>query len=367
MFTFSLLTVGVFQLQGHIPDYRNLLSYVSRPPPAGHRVFCTVAPNPTPSSPSSRNRHINSYTLYVEHLGSLYPILTAHKSGKIRQCFTLSLPGDDSLANQNGSYVTTISNGADGLSASVEGINSSVELGTSQSYEDSTTVPMGLDFSSSLPVDASSFHRNSCRITDTLFSTSGDDGQILAAVTSNVMASKFKIQGLSENLDSDLGSIAIKTSFLHIQPRKVTVLLPRSELNDSGIDSDSGDSSSDDEYDSVFSELPEYLVDHHHADSAPSDFDINKHTITSSKRISSSVESPIIVMSKTPTWNEQHMIYQLDFGGRVTAKSAKNFQLEVENKQVFEKLIQFLWCLIIHMIQMAYVSHATLAQSPLMC
>ena len=68
----------------------------------------------------------------------------------------------------------------------------------------------------------------------------------------------------------------------------------------------------------------------------PSEFDISKHAITSAapKRISSSIESPIIIMSKTPTWNEQHMIYQLDFGGRVTAKSAKNFQLEVDNKQV---------------------------------
>lgn len=348
-------------LQGHIPDYHNLLSYVSRPPPVGHRVFCTVAPNPTPSSPSSRNRHINSYTLYVEHLGSLYPILTAHKSGKIRQCFTLSLPGDDSLTNQNNSYVV-VSNGADGLSASVEGINSSVDLGASQSYEDSTTVPMGADFSSSLPVDAS-FNRNSCcRITDALFSTNGDDGQILAAVTSNVMASKFKIQGLSESLDSDLGSIAIKTSFLHIQPRKVTVLLPRSELNDSGIESDSGDSSSEDEYDSVFSELPDYLVSHP-ADSAQLEYDISKHTITSSKRISSSVESPIIVMSKTPTWNEQHMIYQLDFGGRVTAKSAKNFQLEVDNKQVLKNM-WYLWCMnTYNNTVLAYVS-ACLAFSP---
>jgi len=269
----------------------------------------------------------------VEHLGSLYPILTAHKSGKIRQCFTLSLPGDDSLSNPSNSYVV-ISNGVDGLSASVEGINSSLELGTSQSYEDSTTVPIALDLSTSLPTDGS-FNRNSCRVTETLFSTTGDDGQILAAVTSNVMASKFKIQGLSEHLDSDLGSIAIKTSFLHIQPRKVTVLLPRSELNDSGIDTDSCDSGSDDEYDNVFSEVLDYPIEHP-LPSVQSEFDISKHAITSAtpKRISSSIESPIIIMSKTPTWNEQHMIYQLDFGGRVTAKSAKNFQLEVDNKQV---------------------------------
>ena len=118
-------------------------------------------------------------------MGSLYPILTAQKSGKIRQCFTLSLPGDDTLTNQNNSYVA-ISNGADGLSASVEGINSSLDLGASQSYEDSTTVPIGIDFSTSLPVDAS-FQRNSCRITDALFSTSGDDGVGLGAKVQNTL------------------------------------------------------------------------------------------------------------------------------------------------------------------------------------
>ena len=33
-------------------------------------------------------------------------------------------------------------------------------------------------------------------------------------------------------------------------------------------------------------------------------------------------------------WNEQSQVYQLDFGGRVTLESAKNFQIEFNNKQV---------------------------------
>lgn len=35
-----------------------------------------------------------------------------------------------------------------------------------------------------------------------------------------------------------------------------------------------------------------------------------------------------------PMWNENSQVYQLDFGGRVTQESAKNFQIEFRGKQV---------------------------------
>jgi tubby-related protein 4 len=35
-------------------------------------------------------------------------------------------------------------------------------------------------------------------------------------------------------------------------------------------------------------------------------------------------------------WNEQSQVYQLDFGGRVTLESAKNFQIEFRGKQVIQ-------------------------------
>ncbi len=35
-------------------------------------------------------------------------------------------------------------------------------------------------------------------------------------------------------------------------------------------------------------------------------------------------------------WNEQSQVYQLDFGGRVTLESAKNFQIEFKGKQVIQ-------------------------------
>lgn len=42
----------------------------------------------------------------------------------------------------------------------------------------------------------------------------------------------------------------------------------------------------------------------------------------------------IVMHNKEPIWNENSQVYQLDFGGRVTQESAKNFQIEYRGKQV---------------------------------
>uniref|UniRef100_A0A8D8VT80 Tubby-related protein 4 n=1 Tax=Cacopsylla melanoneura TaxID=428564 RepID=A0A8D8VT80_9HEMI len=43
-----------------------------------------------------------------------------------------------------------------------------------------------------------------------------------------------------------------------------------------------------------------------------------------------------IMQNKAPMWNETSQVYQLDFGGRVTQESAKNFQVEFRGKQVMQ-------------------------------
>ena len=42
----------------------------------------------------------------------------------------------------------------------------------------------------------------------------------------------------------------------------------------------------------------------------------------------------LILYNKSPMWNENSQVYQLDFGGRVTQESAKNFQIEHKDIQV---------------------------------
>ena len=40
--------------------------------------------------------------------------------------------------------------------------------------------------------------------------------------------------------------------------------------------------------------------------------------------------------NKAPLWNDSSQVYQLDFGGRVTQESAKNFQIEHCGDQVMQ-------------------------------
>ncbi|XP_065581676.1 tubby-related protein 4-like isoform X2 [Artemia franciscana] len=44
----------------------------------------------------------------------------------------------------------------------------------------------------------------------------------------------------------------------------------------------------------------------------------------------------VVLQNKAPFWNEHSQVYQLDFGGRVTQESAKNFQIEYQGKQVMQ-------------------------------
>ncbi|KAL3998155.1 Tub family protein [Acanthocheilonema viteae] len=44
----------------------------------------------------------------------------------------------------------------------------------------------------------------------------------------------------------------------------------------------------------------------------------------------------LTMTNKAPFWNEASQVYQLDFGGRVTQESAKNFQIEYDDQQVMQ-------------------------------
>ena len=46
------------------------------------------------------------------------------------------------------------------------------------------------------------------------------------------------------------------------------------------------------------------------------------------------ISREFVMHNKAPLWNEGSQVYQLDFGGRVTQESAKNFQIEYSGKQV---------------------------------
>lgn len=63
---------------------------------------------------------------------------------------------------------------------------------------------------------------------------------------------------------------------------------------------------------------------------------VNPDTETSPKRQEVAYRE-FVLHNKAPFWNEVSQVYQLDFGGRVTQESAKNFQIEHQGKQVSKK------------------------------
>ena len=332
-------------------------------------------------------------------MGTIIPILEANKRNyKIRQAFSISLPSSscttpstpqiqkcvldiserDAVASNNEGTVTTNSSQVRHLGHEAHlslNTESGIQLACREDDSDSPRHPTCSSSNTTLPCTPifDGAHKNP--------NSSSDNSRHLAEVTSNVMTSKFKIQGLSDKVPADMGSVMIKTSFLHIQPRKVIAYLPHPELTtDSGIDTDTssdeslieeGISSTVDNSCSadVFMEpeshsieslmsmeelllpksvepetqpirLAETSSEHRSckpASSCTGSSGNGTYSCTSTnvrgQRVSVS-ESHIQIHSKTPTWNEQHMIYQLDFGGRVTTKSAKNFQLEMNNEQV---------------------------------
>lgn len=342
------------------------------------------------------SRHPTSYTLYVEHLGTLVPILEAHKrSIKLRQSFTISLPSSATGSNTSPQPQTLVLDTTEGDASMDSGVNaetttpsqlrlvghdeahlslnteSGVQLACKEDDSDSPRHPQ--------PTPQQPQQQQQQQFRDTLSRASfvENNSHQLAEVTSNMMASKFKIQSLSDKLPADMGSIIIKTSFLHIQPRKVIAYLPHQDLSDSGIDSDtsSDESSSEDLLPSdesncavdVFMEPDSNTIESlmsmeelqlpltpetEALDTVRSSMDLSSSVQDKNSRVVSNMgpysltstsmkgqrvsmsDSHIQIHSKTPTWNEQHMIYQLDFGGRVTTKSAKNFQLELDSDQV---------------------------------
>ncbi len=339
------------------------------------------------------SRHPTSYTLYVEHLGTLVPVLEAHKrSIKLRQSFTISLPSSTNGSNTAPQPQTLILDTIEGDTSMDTGLNAETTTPSQLRLAGHDEAHLSLNTESGVQLACREDDGDSprhpqptsqppqCR--DTLLRTSfvENNPHQLAEITSNVMASKFKIQSLSDKLPADMGSIIIKTSFLHIQPRKVIAYLPHRDTSDSGIDSDasSDESSSEDllpndesscsvdvfmepdsnTIESLMSmeelQLPLLTPETETLEAVRSSVDLSasvqdksSRTVASSgmgpysltstsvkgQRVSMS-DSHIQIHSKTPTWNEQHMIYQLDFGGRVTTKSAKNFQLELDSDQV---------------------------------
>lgn len=78
-------------LQCFVPEVQHIREFVSRPPVGSVRLHCTMIRHDEESNLSSGT----CYTLYLEYLGGLVPLLKGKRTSKIRPEFVIFDPQHD--------------------------------------------------------------------------------------------------------------------------------------------------------------------------------------------------------------------------------------------------------------------------------
>ncbi|XP_022059946.2 tubby-related protein 4 [Acanthochromis polyacanthus] len=217
-----------------IPDPNNIRDFVSYPTAGNERLHCTM--KRAEDSPEAGGP---CYTLYLEYLGGLVPILKGRRISKLRPEFVIMDPKNDGKAEEV--CVNPMISYTDSCNCSD---SSDIELSDEWVGKKSPKLSRGnrLTMESRKSPKLSRANQEGQRsprlptkkppvrspsLTRREFSMDGiTEHNYLAQVTSNIWGTKFKIVGLASFLPANLGAVIYKTSLLHLQPRQMTIYLP---------------------------------------------------------------------------------------------------------------------------------------------
>ncbi|XP_023176888.2 tubby-related protein 4 isoform X1 [Drosophila hydei] len=222
-----------------VPDLKSLRDFVSRPPLCSTRLHCTMIRHDDDSNLSSGT----CYTLYLEYLGGLVPLLKGKRTSKIRPEFVIFDPqvNDNSLYFQYAAEAKSSS----GSSQSTTTGNSGRTDSSDSDFEERSSRFGSPRTPRKRRVRAKRRTQNGDRAASGSGSNTLDPDSLdelayvdtlpeqevkLVEVTSNIWGTKFKIHGLAKTVPANLGQVTYKTSLLHLQPRQMTLVI--TELRD---------------------------------------------------------------------------------------------------------------------------------------
>ncbi|XP_005420203.1 tubby-related protein 4 [Geospiza fortis] len=236
-----LTTAFIPTIKPPIPDPNNMRDFVSYPTAGNERLHCTMKrteDDPEVGGPC--------YTLYLEYLGGLVPILKGRRISKLRPEFVIMDPKTDGKTDEiyGNSLISTV---IDSCNCSD---SSDIELSDDWAAKKSPKISRAskspklpriniearkspkmsraaqeISRSPRLPIRKPSI--GSPSLTRREFPLEDiTQHNYLAQVTSNIWGTKFKIVGLAAFLPTNLGAVIYKTSLLHLQPRQMTIYLP---------------------------------------------------------------------------------------------------------------------------------------------
>lgn len=262
------------------------------PLPASQRLHCRL------------DSTEDGYILMYEHLHHYVPILCAKKKRgsliyggyRIEPAFDCNVSHDKDqtgtrwatkIQRQSSPCGDQVSSPLCSRSSILRQLRSAFKPGHSQGV---------MDISSQQKTSSSSSARSSDLIEDSPRESSASlKRPVLAEIEGNSIMNRFRFRtGCSLFQDGVLGSLNITTNYIKCQPRKLAVYLSGPGLSAQRVFSGDG-------------EGDEFKIEE---------------------------TNDISLFSKDPDWNERYQIYELDFGGRVSTDSIKNFQIEREGRVV---------------------------------
>ncbi|XP_044761146.1 tubby-related protein 4 isoform X3 [Coccinella septempunctata] len=216
-----------------VPEPSSLREFVSRPPVGSVRLHCTMIRHDDDTNSSSGT----CYTLYLEYLGGLVPLLKGKRTSKIRPEFVIFDPQVE--LPENGQHWSSETKSSGSSSQSTSGGGMITDSSDSEKEEGCTSSPR---------MQRRRKKRNKSHgrtpHTDRNATSNPSEGENedlayvdtlpeyvpLVEVTSNIWGTKFKIHGLPTSTPANLGQVTYKTSLLHLQPRQMTLII--TELTD---------------------------------------------------------------------------------------------------------------------------------------
>ncbi|XP_060801858.1 tubby-related protein 4 [Amyelois transitella] len=234
----ALANLFAHTIRCNVPEISELRVFVSRPPGAGARLHCTMLRHD--------DEEAGAYTLYLEHLGGLVPLLKGRRTSKIRPEFVIFDPqAEGAVTNPvrcSSNSSSSSGTGSSSSGGSVAGVSSPRVTRRpppqGQTSSSDTEPEEGCSGSPRLQRRRRARSRRKMRHAsdkddapdELAYIDSLPEDVRLVEVTSNIWGTKFKMHGLAKNVPANLGQVTYKTSLLHLQPRQMTLMI--TELRD---------------------------------------------------------------------------------------------------------------------------------------
>ncbi|XP_034116372.1 tubby-related protein 4 isoform X1 [Drosophila albomicans] len=219
-----------------VPDLKSLREFVSRPPLCSTRLHCTMIRHDDDSNLSSGT----CYTLYLEYLGGLVPLLKGKRTSKIRPEFVIFDPqvNDNSLYFQyaaeakssSGSSQSTTTGNSGRTDSSDSDFDERSRFGSPRTPRKRRVRAKRRNQNGERAASGSGGNDPDSLDELAYVDTLPEQEVKLVEVTSNIWGTKFKIHGLAKTVPANLGQVTYKTSLLHLQPRQMTLVI--TELRD---------------------------------------------------------------------------------------------------------------------------------------